>query len=514
MSRPAPRFADDQAARDLAADLAPFTVDAVGDLLGPQASSALLREEPIAARRALRGDDRPLAVLVRLFVLGEPVAAAALDAALPRTGSRGAADAGLVELIGSDASPVARPLVDLGPHAADDVQWWLACDLGELATGGPLPADHVLGVGGASTTLAQWTVQAPVGSVLDLGTGCGVQAFHAARHATSVLGTDSSERALAFADFNARLNAAVVGGPFADRRLQLRRGDLLEPVAGERFDLVVSNPPFVITPRAAGVPLYEYRDGGLAGDEVVRRLVGGVVDVLAPGGVAQLLGNWEHRVDDDGQAQDWAQRVREWLPDGVQAWVVQREVQDPAQYAQTWARDGGHLPGSGAHDDLVEGWLDDFEARGVAAVGFGVVTLRRAEPGWHRVEELRGPLDGPMGDVVAAVLDAETWVRGTSDEDLLAAHLTVAADVTEERHALPGAADPQVILLRQGGGLQRVVRADTALAGLVGACDGELSVGQIVAALAQLLEEPEADLRARLLPDVRHLVADLLLQHP
>ncbi|MGN6300444.1 MAG: DUF7782 domain-containing protein, partial [Angustibacter sp.] len=117
-----------------------------------------------------------------------------------------------------------------------------------------------------------------------------------------------------------------------------------------------------------------------------------------------------------------------------------------------------------------------------------------------------------MGPVVSAVLDAETWLRATPDADLLAQRLAVAPDVTEERHGSPGDPDPAVILLRQGGGLQRVVRADTALAGLVGASDGELTVGQIVGALAALLDEPEAELRVRLLADVRHLVADGLLR--
>jgi hypothetical protein len=116
-----------------------------------------------------------------------------------------------------------------------------------------------------------------------------------------------------------------------------------------------------------------------------------------------------------------------------------------------------------------------------------------------------------MGSTVLAVLDAEDWVRAVSDDELLGARLVVGADVTEERHGRPGAVDPEVVLLRQGGALQRVVRADTALAGLVGACDGELSVRAIVGALAQLLDEPVGALTARLLPDVRHLVADTLL---
>src|SRR5206468_7044146 len=104
---------------------------------------------------------------------------------------------------------------------------------------------HVLGVGGASLMLARCAFRRPVGRVLDLGTGCGVQALHAARHAGSVTATDVSARALAFAAFTLALNGV---------RAQLRQGDLLEPVRGEVFDQVVSNPPFVITPRAAGVP--------------------------------------------------------------------------------------------------------------------------------------------------------------------------------------------------------------------------------------------------------------------
>jgi hypothetical protein len=306
----------------------------------------------------------------------------------------------------------------------------------------------------------------------------------------------------------------VPAGPFEGRSLDLRRGDLLEPVrAPERrgFDLVVSNPPFVITPRGGGGPRYEYRDSGLVGDQVVQRLVQDVGGLLAPGGVAQLLGNWEHL-----RGVDWRERVGGWLPSDVQAWVVQREVQDPVEYAETWARDGGHQPGTPAYDELVERWLDDFAARDVEAVGFGVVTLRRAAAGqgarpWRRIEEVRGRLTGPMGSTVLAVLDAEDWVRAVSDDELLGARLVVGADVTEERHGRPGAVDPEVVLLRQGGALQRVVRADTALAGLVGACDGELSVRAIVGALAQLLDEPVGALTARLLPDVRHLVADTLL---
>ena len=492
-----------------------FTVPAVEELLGPLAAAALHREEPLPALRAtatVTANDQPAenATLVRLFVLGAEVPRRAVEAAFPRLGADGARALGLVEAAGAQGDDAVRAVVDLRPYEAADaagtVDWWLASDLGELATGRALHTDHVLGVGGASTTLAQVTVRDPRDRVLDLGTGCGIQALHASRHARRVVGTDISARALAFARFN-----ALLAGLSAER-LELRTGSMLEPVAGEYFDLVVSNPPFVITPRAAGVPEYEYRDGGRAGDAIVRELVTGVGRVLAPGGVAQLLGNWEVRV-----GERWDERVGEWLDAaGLDGWVIQRELQDPAEYAETWIRDGGSTPDRdrAAWDAQYAAWLDDFASRDVAAVGFGIVTLRRplaGPPTLRRLEEQTGTLPQPLGAHLAASLAAHDWLEATDDVGLATAHLTVSGDVTEERYFTPGSADPNVVLLRQGGGLGRAVQAGTALAGLVGACDGELTVGQIVGGIAALLDVAADDVAADVLPSVRGLVRDGLL---
>ncbi|GGC04428.1 DUF7059 domain-containing protein [Cellulomonas carbonis] len=487
----------------LRADLAPFTVAAVEEVLGPVASAALHREQRVPALRAADPAD-PVGALVRAFVLGVEVPRRALDAALPRVGADGAERLGLVVAAGADHHDAVRAHVDLRPYSAHDaagaVDWWIASDPGELATGDALRTDHVLGVGGASTTLAQVTVRDPRGRTLDLGTGCGIQALHAARHSDAVVATDVSHRALGFAAFNASLAGA---------RLDVRHGSMLDPVRDdEPFDLVVSNPPFVITPRR-GMPTYEYRDGGRAGDHLVRDLVVDVGAVLAPGGVAQLLGNWEHR-----RGQDWRERVGEWVDaSGLDAWVVQREVQDPAEYAETWLRDGGTTaerdPAGWAA--AYDAWLDDFAARDVEAVGFGLVLLRRPSSGaptLRRLEERTGAVRQPLGAHIARALAAHDLLEGLDDDALAGLRLTVAPDVTEERHLVPGSVDPTVVLLRQGDGFGRAVQAGTALAGLVGACDGELAVGQIVGGVAVLFDVPVAELRAELLPQVRDLVRD------
>jgi SAM-dependent methyltransferase len=326
---------------------------------------ALRRGHRVPAVRALErpaDGDEALATLVRLFLLGIPQTAGELTSAMPRLGADGAVALGLVASAHADPARLA-PLIDLRPYAFTDLagagEWWVASDPGELATGGALPEDHVLGIGGASTTLSGLLLQRPAERTLDLGTGSGIQALHAARFSEHVIATDLSARALAFARFTARLNGIT--------SIEFREGSLYEPVSGERFDRIVSNPPFVITPRRPGVPAYEYRDGGLVGDALVEAVLRGAADRLTPGGVGQFLANWEVHPEADG-----LDRVVGWLDEqGLEYWIVEREVLDPSRYAETWIRDGGTREGTPEFEELHAAWLEDFAERGVTGVGFG-----------------------------------------------------------------------------------------------------------------------------------------------
>lgn len=483
-----------------------FTVDGIADRLGPLASAALHREHPLPAMLRTQDATDPCGVLVSLFTLGRPVTVARLAAALPSLGVRGALELGLVRPAPeadptAAGAPMVRATCDVRPYADEASDWWVASDLSEAATRAPLPPEHVLGIGPASTTLASWTIRRRVSRALDLGTGSGVQVLHLAGHCAAVTATDLSERALAFAAFTAALNRVEV---------ELLPGDLLAPVTGRAFDLVVSNPPFVITPRGGDAPRYEYRDGGRPGDQLVRSLVRDVGAALRPGGVAQLLGNWEVP---DGAT--WREVWTGWL-DGVEldAWVVQRDIQDPAEYAELWARDGGALPGTAPHDAMYAAWLADFASRGVASVGFGVVTLQRPAARrrpWRDLTEAHGPVAATMGPAVDAGLRARTWLAEHTDADVLDVAWRCAADVTEERHYRPGADDPSVIVLRQGGGLRRVVRVGTVLAAYVGVAEGELRAGAALDAIATVLGADPAAVRAEAVPAIRDLVADGLL---
>ena len=500
-----------------------YTVDGVAGLLGPAAHSALSRDQLIPAliitETARHGEPTTaaLAAVVRLWLLAEPQPAATLDAALPGVRTQGLLELGLVE---PSADGLVQAKVDLRPYGwekNDDgsggAELWVASDLAAHQRPGVLRHDHVLGIGQASTTLVQVTARRHAARALDLGTGCGIQTFHLLHHAEHVTATDISDRALAFTRFNLMLNAGQLHLDPADldTRVSLRSGSLLDPVAGEEFELVVSNPPFVITPRSPGeaaADQFTYRDGGLPGDDIVAALVRALPSVLTPGGTAQLLGNWEIPA-----GADWAERPQSWASPDADAWFIQREQVSPEQYAETWLQDASEARDRGLYQDSYAAYLDDFASRSVDAIGFGMIWLRRpaagSTPTLRRFEEITYPIEQPVGPHLGAAVERADWLAG---HDLAAAHLLVAEDVTEERHQRPGAEHPGVILLRQGAGLRRTNLLSTELAGFVSACDGDLSVGQIVGALEALLGGGEdwdaATFRAGLITEVGNLVRD------
>jgi release factor glutamine methyltransferase len=111
-------------------------------------------------------------------------------------------------------------------------------------------------------------------------TGSGALALAAAAHGWDVTAIDVSRRAV----LNVRLNARRRG-----LRIRALRGDLFEPVAGERFDLVMANPPYVpVPPRGAGSRSRAW-DAGADGRLVLDRICDGVEAHLTPGGVALLV---------------------------------------------------------------------------------------------------------------------------------------------------------------------------------------------------------------------------------
>jgi hypothetical protein len=455
---------------------ADYTAEAVVGLLGEEVAGALARGERVPGLRMTTGGS-PLETLIRLFLLGSTEPATAVRAALPVTDV-------LLEPDGDGF----RAAIDLRPYE----EWWVVADLGTDVRPGPVRPDHVLGVGPASLTLAAATVRRSVGTALDIGTGCGVQSLHLSRHAGAVTGTDVLPRALAMARLTARLNGLD---------WELLEGDLLAPVEGRRFDLVVSNPPFIVGP---GGTDFAYRDSGLAGDEVCRRLIRQAPGLLTEGGRCQLLANWVHR-----RGEPWQDRLGGWLDGlGCDAWVWQREVADPAQYAALWLTDAGEK-GSAGYEARYERWLDWFAAAEVEAVGFGLVTLHRsgaADP-TVRIEDVPQPIEEPAGPHVAAWFDRLDAVRGV---DLATVRFDRAPGLQLEQTAEPGPDGWAVATqrLRQPAGMRWSAPVDPAVAALVAGCDGTRPLGElaVVLELAYGIEPGHVEEMARALSDRGFLI--------
>jgi methylase of polypeptide subunit release factors len=347
---------------------------ALAGLVGPAATSedaALVLDRYHAAES--------LTTLVRLFVLAEPVPRDTLPVAPERL-----AEAGLAERDGD----IVRPLVRLTPYAGVLV----AHDLDESR------ADLVTGVNAASRTLATLTVRRPVASALEIGTGSGVEALLAARHAGSVVATDINPRALEFAALSARLNGL---------ELDLRLGSFFEPVEGERFDLIVANPPFVISPDTDFV----FRDSDLPGDGVCREVVRGAAAHLRPGGFATVLCNWVCRTPEER-----SEPLAAWVAGlDCDALLLSHGAVDPFRYASRWNEPLRSDPQRYA--TAVARWLDYYEREGIAAIGIGAVVLRgREAPGWVRGLVAPQPALGAAGDHILRLFEA-TDVLATIEDD-------------------------------------------------------------------------------------------------
>lgn len=590
---------------------ADYTVDGIEEFLGTEATAALSRDlfVPATAVLAAEAGGGALGALIECLMLGRPVAASRLPALEHLVST------GVVRL--DEETATAWAMVDVRPYETDiDGGWWIASDLGgtqlaERAALGhgreqALRPDHVVGIGPATTLLTQMTPREKVGRALDLGVGMGVQTMHLLSHCDRIVATDISARALAFARFNLILNAYDLGleRENIEERVSLRQGSLFEPVEGEQFDLIVTNPPFVITPRRGGranrafrdeqlradavsaharadssassgassmreaaaeaagqapattgaVPgivrgssgasgsagidradaanRYTYRDAGFEGDRLMREVVSGFERALAPGGRAVMLGNWEVRQGDADGA-----RVGSWTGESLDSWIVERERATPVEYADMWLKDASENAEIRSWRGRFLDYLRDFDERGVDEAAMGMLLFSKtaavgsdadangapdgderaagagdavavdAKP-LRRYERIAHPLGQPLGPVVDQAWDALQWLRARPGEAVFDERLVVAADVTEERHARPGAEGPSVIQLRQGGGFRRTHRMSTELAGFVGVCDGELTGRQITAALAAILDADDAAIRAALVDDVRELILE------
>jgi len=341
-------------------------------------------------RRRLMGNRSEAATLAKLFRLTEDVPLRDATQAL------------------APLEPTA--LADLGLASIDDhsvkLRVRIAAYEGLALVSDPLDPSarsFVAGPNPAATRVERLTIRRPVRTALDLGTGAGTQAFLASRHSEHVVAVDVNERAIELAGFNAELNGID--------NVELRQGDWLDPVAGQRFDLIVSNPPYVVSPDTELL----YRDGDLAAGAVTRKLILEVPEHLEDGGIAHVMGNWAHRADED-----WRLPAEAWIEgSGCDALLLRFAGDDLVSYAAGW---NAGLVSEGAESFLVavDRWLDFYREAGIEAIADVMVVLRkRSGRNWVRAIEVPGHPTGAAGDQVLRIIEARDRREELKDDDVV-----------------------------------------------------------------------------------------------
>lgn len=339
---------------------------------------------------------------------------------------------------------------------------------------GPLRDDHVLSVGAASLTLANLTPRRTAESVLDLGAGSGIQTLLASRHATHVIGTDPNPRALRLARLNASLNSIS--------NVEFREGSLYEPVAERQFDLIIANPPFVISPESR----YLYRDSGLTGDTISERVIREAPAHLHDAGFCVVLFNWHHQSEDD-----WSVRPRQWLAaNGCDVWIVRLETSDPLTYAANWLRPTEGRDGE-QYGRLLDQWLRYYEEMGMSAFSAGAVIMRRRAAGrnWLRADSVAsGRRVGSCGEQIERIFAAQDALEGLADDRQLLDCLLVLAPDHELKYDLRaenGGWTVTAAYLKQTHGFEFAGEIDRWVGTILARCDGTQPLRNLVGNLGR-----------------------------
>ncbi|WP_149496641.1 methyltransferase [Roseiconus lacunae] len=352
---------------------------------------------------AFQDSDSAFDCLAQLFFLGREIDVVAARKVLPK----GLIDCFLRSGVIAERYQSLTPKVLLVP--VEDV--WLASDLQVLRDHSH--KDYVPTVCDAALHLASVAVRQPTRRMLDLCCGFSLHGVLASRHAESVITSDLNPRAAAFARFNAALNEC--------QDFTTVTGDVFSAVKGKKFDLILSNPPFIISPEA--VTTYRFAPYEL--DGFVEQMFRQAPDYLQHGGIFQAVCEW---VEIDGV--DWQQRLQTWFEGrGCDVWVLTANRQLPSTYAANTLRqsdtDADQLP------DMIANWEQYFSKQKVNAIHGGFIFLRRRDgDNWFDVSQLTKPIRSQIGDAIVRGLDNRDLLYGRyADQDILNSRLAVTRGI-------------------------------------------------------------------------------------
>jgi SAM-dependent methyltransferase len=246
---------------------------------------------------------RPLSLLIRLFLLGETIAPQEFEAELGPDARSAFLALDLVRR-GQFGGGCYYTPVFLYPVE----EFLVVSDRQSNPDGSPFvePLDMVFAALYPGThRFLQIFPNRNVDEALDLCSGTGIGALKLSCRARRVVATDITERSAHFMRFNEALNSC--------ENVEVAVGDLFAAVSGRRFDVIVAHPPYV--PSVGDNVIY--RDGGDAGETILRRIVEGLPSALRAGGTFYSMG-----VGIDTQQGRFEERARGWLGEAQAAFDV------------------------------------------------------------------------------------------------------------------------------------------------------------------------------------------------
>jgi hypothetical protein len=431
-------------------------------------------------------ESSPFNALVRLFLLGIPLVRENVVAALSHLGIQCALESGLIEYVGNSFRAVAC----LRPWR----EFFLLSDF-LPPPGEPLPSDFVMSNTSASSRLlTKLTIRRRVAKALDVGSGAGIHALLAASHVDQVIATDTSKRALNFAAMNARLNG-IDNVSFAE-------GNFFEPVAGEKFDLIVTNPPFIISPQSGLM----FQNAELEGDQVSELILRESPAYLREGGFTVSLISWAHENEED-----WASRPCAWVEgSGCDFWLLRATSQDPLNYAVGSLRQSQYV-GSRRYSELLDEWLMFDREQGFARLALGAAILRKRVSGknWIHCEDLSGAaITSDANEQIERVFAAEDFLATANEEELLDVRVIIHPDHVLEQKLVAGDDGwmSRSLVLKPAVGIEHRAAIDPRVLVFLSRCNGTRTVRQLISDVSQNDGVDFAAAAAAGLPLVRRLL--------
>jgi methylase of polypeptide subunit release factors len=449
-----------------------YDEDAIEDRLGEDGIAAEGGEALVHALR-LAADE--LGDAIRLLLLARPVSRSSFAAASELV------QLGLASDEGGLLVPRARVVPTEGVYLTFDT----------FSDGVNDPAGWVASFTPTAYWLASLTPRRHVARAVDIGTGNGVHALLAARHAGHVIATDVNPRALAFTQISAAMNGLA--------NVETRLGSLFDPVAGETFGLITCNAPFVISPQAR----WQYRDAGYPGDEFSRLVVTNAAAHLEDDGFASVTVSWLAASEDEPD-----EHVYGWLEgNGCDAWILGLAGSDPVDHAAGW---NDHLsPDPDAYTAAIDEWTRYFAGLGAAWISEGGVVMHK-RAGDRHVVRADGVDEDELefaSDQIDRVFTALAAIARDGDAVLEGRMRLVEETRFDQELDRTGAVTSTLLVLDEGTCTDWELSVEEA--DVLVALDGATTLDQAVARVARREELSKSE-TAELRRDVRELARDLL----